>query len=76
MSNPYGSSKYKITKREWKKLNKQYKKTPEPVDYTIWASGEHYELARVLRQLGFSVPGDKMEMYRMAGEILSMGWEK
>lgn len=72
---PYGNSENKITKKEWEDLNKFFQSIQPPAQNELYASGDHYLLYRKLLNLGFRPPSDAMEVYRMAEEILTQGYE-
>ena len=73
---PYESSSYRITKAEWEALNKLFITVEPPAQNELYASGDHYMLYLMLRKLGFNPPGDAMEIYKMAEQILAEGWDE
>lgn len=72
---PYSGSSYRITQSEWIELNDLFQKIEPPAQNELYASGDHYLLYLKLVKLGFRPPGDAMEIYEMAEQILTMGWE-
>jgi hypothetical protein len=71
----YGDSDSKITKEEWETLNHFFQSIEPPAQNELFASGDHYWLYRMLLDFGFRPPSDAMEIYRMAEEILLLGYE-
>jgi hypothetical protein len=67
---------YRITKREWEKLNNFFITIQPPAQNELYASGDHYTLYLMLARLGFRPPNDAMEIYRMAGQILAEGYDE
>lgn len=74
-TSPYGSSESRITRKEWEELNRFFQSIEPPAQNELFASGDHYLLYRKLLDLGFRPPGDAMDVYRMAEEILALGYE-
>lgn len=72
---PYSGSNYRITKPEWDELNELFQKIEPPAQNELYASGDHYLLYLKLVKLGFRPPGDAMEIYEMAEQIVALGWE-
>jgi len=66
------TKKTRLSQDEYYALQDQYDKTPDP-QISFGATGEHYKLHYVLRQLGFS-PSTKEDAYDMAGRLLSAGY--
>lgn len=75
-TDPYSGSRYRITKTEWKQLNELFQKIEPPAQNELYASGDHYLLYLMFVRLGFRPPNDAMDIYEMASQILSLGWEE
>lgn len=69
-------SEYKILKSEWDKLNDFYQKIQPPAQSELYATGDHYILYKMLVEMGFRPEGDAIDIYELAGKILSEGWEE
>jgi hypothetical protein len=63
----------KLTVDEYYQLQAQYEKTPAPCD-SFGASGEHYMMVAILKQLGFDEP-DKWAALELAERLLSNGFK-
>ncbi|HEY84320.1 MAG TPA: hypothetical protein G4N96_04295 [Chloroflexi bacterium] len=73
---PYQGSSYRITKAQWNELNELFISIEPPAQNELYASDDHYLLYLSLRKLGFRPPGDAIEIYRIAGQILAEGWDE
>jgi hypothetical protein len=72
----YQGSSYRITKAQWETLNTLFVSIEPPAQNELFASGDHYLLYLTLRKMGFNPPADAMEIYRLAEQILSEGWDE
>ena len=63
----------KLTESQYRDLEMQWQKTPAIGDGSMH-TGEHYILAVMLNQWGWSTNG-KEELMDLAEELLSRGWE-
>jgi len=76
LRNPYGNGNTRISKLQWNKLNDFYKLIDPPAQNELYASGDHYTLALMLKQeLGFTIPDDAFDIYQMAEVLLLTGWD-
>ena len=75
-ADPYQGSSYRITKEQWVELNDFFVKIEPPAQNELYGSGDHYILYLKLRELGFDLPNDAMEIYKMAEQILVMGYDE
>ena len=64
-----------LTEQEYFDLQAQYDKTPDPSS-SVGASGEHYMLGYMLRNMGYSVPSHRADIVKLADRILSMGYKR
>jgi len=62
----------KLTADQYYQLQTQYERTPAPGD-SFGASGEHYILVAILKQLGYNEP-DKWRALKLAERLLSNGY--
>ncbi len=75
-NDPYQGASYRITQTEWKQLNQLFQTIEPPAQNELYASGDHYLLYLTLGKLGFTPPSDAMKIYRMAEQILEIGWDE
>ena len=75
-SNPYQGASHRITRAQWEELNKLFTSIEPPAQNELFASGDHYLLYLTLRKMGFRPPGDALEIYRLAEQILAEGWDE
>ncbi len=66
---------HKVTKQEWETLNSFFVTIQPPAQNELFASGDHYLLFLMLREMGFRPVSDAMAVYRLAEEILARGYE-
>ena len=65
----------KITKREYQSLDSFFRRISPPAQGTLYNTGDHYDLYKILCELGFRPPREAIDVYRMAEEVLSNGHE-
>lgn len=65
----------KITKNEYKRLDNFFRRIQPPAQGTLYNTGDHYELYKILCEIGFRPPREAIDVYRMAEEVLSNGYE-
>jgi len=66
----------KLTREQWDRLNKKLQTATENVHdrNELYASGEHYELAMMLREFGY-YPEGRFNIVNTAWEIVIRGYE-
>lgn len=66
---------HKITHGEYKRLDRFFRGISPPAQDTLYNTGDHYELYLILCELWFRPPREAIDVYRMAEEVLSSGYE-
>jgi hypothetical protein len=66
----------RLTEQEWRKLDRFFATINRPTHNSLYATGDHYELYRMLsRDFGFkNLPNDATAIYNFADFILTCGY--
>jgi len=72
----YGTATHKISKDEWHWLNDYFQSIEEPCHNEFFATGDHYELLRRLRELGFKPKAETaQDVWEFAQLVLLEGFD-
>ena len=67
---------FKLSHKEWQKLNAFFITLEPPAQDELYASGDHYTLALMLYGFGLRPPEDAFKVYEMAENLLLQGYDE